>query len=103
MLQGGGTNPPTTISLSEPSFPTSYTTVSAYCLSFGCDGPTFLTGGSWSLNALGGAGVGARRRGDRDHVHGPEQARRRALSDANATVRKWRAPAPELRSALFEA
>jgi hypothetical protein len=36
-------------------------------------------------------------------LDGPEQARRRALSDANATVRKWRAPAPELRSALFEA
>jgi len=27
----------------------------------------------------------------------------RALSDPNATVRKWRAPAPELRPSLFEA
>lgn len=33
----------------------------------------------------------------------PETARRRALSDPNATVRKWRAPAPELRPSLFEA
>ena len=36
-------------------------------------------------------------------LDGPEEARRRALSDANATVRKWRAPAPELRPVLFEA
>jgi hypothetical protein len=36
-------------------------------------------------------------------LDGPEKARRRALSDANATVRRWRAPAPEPRSALFEA
>jgi hypothetical protein len=36
-------------------------------------------------------------------LDGPEPARRRALSDPNATVRKWRPPAPELRPALFEA
>lgn len=36
-------------------------------------------------------------------LDGPEPARRRALSDPNATVRKWRGPAPELRPALFEA
>ncbi len=35
-------------------------------------------------------------------VDGPETARRRALSDPNATVRNWRAPEPELRPALFE-
>jgi len=33
----------------------------------------------------------------------PETARRRALSDPNASVRKWRATAPELRPSLFEA
>jgi hypothetical protein len=37
-------------------------------------------------------------------LDGPEPARRRALSDPNATVRQWRAPEPELRAAaLFEA
>lgn len=36
-------------------------------------------------------------------LEGPETACRRALSDPNATVRKWRAPEPELRPALFEA
>jgi hypothetical protein len=36
-------------------------------------------------------------------LDGPETARRRALSDPNATVRKWRAPEPELRPALFDA
>lgn len=36
-------------------------------------------------------------------LDGPETARRRALNDPNATVRKWQAPAPELRPALFEA
>jgi len=36
-------------------------------------------------------------------LDGPEPARRRALSDPNATVRQWRAPEPELRAAaLFE-
>ena len=36
-------------------------------------------------------------------LDGPETAGRRALSDTNATVRKWRAPEPELRPALFGA
>jgi hypothetical protein len=36
-------------------------------------------------------------------LDGRETARRRALSDPNATVRTWRPPAPELRPALFEA
>ena len=36
-------------------------------------------------------------------LDGPDKARRRALSDPNATVQKWRAPDPELRPALFEA
>ena len=36
-------------------------------------------------------------------LDGPDTARRRALSDPNATVRNWRAPEPELRPALFEA
>lgn len=36
-------------------------------------------------------------------LDGPEAARRRALNDPNATVRKWRAPAPEFRPVLFEA
>jgi hypothetical protein len=36
-------------------------------------------------------------------LDGPDKARRRALSDPNTTVRKWRAPEPELRPALFEA
>jgi len=36
-------------------------------------------------------------------LDGPEAAIRRALSDPNATVRKWRAPEPELRLALLEA
>jgi len=36
-------------------------------------------------------------------LDGPEPARRRALSDPNATVRQWREPEPELRAAaLFE-
>jgi hypothetical protein len=36
-------------------------------------------------------------------LDGPEAARSRALSDPNATVRKWRPLAPELRPSLFEA
>lgn len=36
-------------------------------------------------------------------LDGPETARRRALDDPNASVRKWQAPAPELRPALFDA
>lgn len=36
-------------------------------------------------------------------LDGSETARRRALNDPNATVRKWQAPAAELRPALFEA
>jgi hypothetical protein len=36
-------------------------------------------------------------------LDGPEKARRRALSDPNATVRKWRSPASQLRPALFDA
>jgi hypothetical protein len=36
-------------------------------------------------------------------LDGPETARDRALSDPNATVRKWRGPAPDFRPALFDA
>jgi hypothetical protein len=36
-------------------------------------------------------------------LDGPETARRRALSDPNTAVRKWRVPEPELRPALFKA
>jgi hypothetical protein len=36
-------------------------------------------------------------------LDGPGAARRRALSDPNATVRKWRMPESQLRPALFEA
>jgi hypothetical protein len=36
-------------------------------------------------------------------LDGPETARRRALSDPNATVRNWRAPEPAFTPALFQA
>jgi hypothetical protein len=54
---------------------------------------------------LGASGASVRRTAlDRlCELDGPETARRRAVNDPNATVRKWRAPAPELRPALFDA
>ncbi len=54
---------------------------------------------------LGASGASVRRTAlDRlSELDGPEAARRRAINDPNATVRKWRAPAPELRPALFDA
>jgi len=36
-------------------------------------------------------------------LDGPDEAGRRARSDSNATVRKWRAPEPQLAPALFQA
>ena len=59
VLQGAGTNPQAVISLPQQSGAGDYTTANPYCLSLGCNGPAFLTGGSWTLNAPGGADVGA--------------------------------------------
>lgn len=54
---------------------------------------------------LGASGASVRRTAlDRlSELDGPETARRRAINDPSATVRKWRAPPPELRLALFDA
>jgi hypothetical protein len=55
---GAGTNQQTSITLAKSSL-IGYATVSANCPSGGCDGPTFLTGGSWTLKAAGGADLSA--------------------------------------------
>jgi hypothetical protein len=55
------------------------------------------------LNAPGGASVRRTALNRLCELDGPEKARRRALNDPNAGVRKWLEPAPELRPALFEA